>query len=439
MNTLEAVTHARKLNKRLDKQEQEVIEEERSKKTARQTKQSSWWPKSRHQLNVDDMSMTRGSFEQSSGFNQTSTNFRPAGFDLTAGEQFIDENVEPEPTQARQSYKKLPRSSSQAFDLKKLPQIIKNCRQQNQRSQGKQLEYGSALSKRNEMAEPNRTSVGLVKRFVNTIHFLDIAQQQQSDRETQDKTYMILKRANIPPIHKHFKIPTKTRRSMLDLHENPKKRMQKTMTVLNLKDQIDVETEKVESMLSRPSKNRSSNISQSTISLPVSLQKVAQSSRIATADVDQSLAEKMITITREARQNFHLRSHKQEVKDQILLEAKKKLHALQSQLLKVEGQRVKNVNDMLAINELIQKIQKANKLIERLTFSELGTVRQNAGEMMQTLNNEVAIKPEHVRFLRNMTQTSLTKLQGTAQPLLELKGNIGIKKLSSLERFRQIH
>ena len=41
------------------------------------------------------------------------------------------------------------------------------------------------------------------------------------------------------------------------------------------------------------------------------------------------------------------------VKEELILEAKKKLHALETKLLSIHGKRIKNVNDKLAMNELM--------------------------------------------------------------------------------------
>ena len=60
----------------------------------------------------------------------------------------------------------------------------------------------------------------------------------------------------------------------------------------------------------------------------------------------------MLSLTREAPDVFQISDHRQEVQEQLLVEANKKLYDLQSKLLKIESQRVKNVNDTLLTNEL---------------------------------------------------------------------------------------
>ena len=78
----------------------------------------------------------------------------------------------------------------------------------------------------------------------------------------------------------------------------------------------------------------------------------------------------MLSLTREDPQAYQIRDHSYEVRQQLTEEAKAKLVALQTALLKIEQKKVKNVSDQLRVNELTQKIQKANRLIERLTHGE---------------------------------------------------------------------
>ena len=74
---------------------------------------------------------------------------------------------------------------------------------------------------------------------------------------------------------------------------------------------------------------------------------------------------------------------------------------------------------MLVVNELTIKIQKANRLLERLKFGDPGLqpIRPSASDFMETVDptsKAAGVKPDHIRFLRQMTQTSLSKLPVSA-------------------------
>jgi len=71
---------------------------------------------------------------------------------------------------------------------------------------------------------------------------------------------------------------------------------------------------------------------------------------------------------------------------------------------------VKDVKDKLVINELTQKIQKANTLIERLNFGEKGS-KATVSDYLESGRREktTAVPMEHLRFLRSLTKTSLAK------------------------------
>ena len=62
--------------------------------------------------------------------------------------------------------------------------------------------------------EPKKTCANLVKRFMNTIHFSDIAQQRKNALDMQDRTYTILKKAAEPPTFQRQTIPTKPKKAV---------------------------------------------------------------------------------------------------------------------------------------------------------------------------------------------------------------------------------
>ena len=64
----------------------------------------------------------------------------------------------------------------------------------------------------------------------------------------------------------------------------------------------------------------------------------------------------MLTLTRSEPENFQIRDHRDEIKNQLLTEAHSKLFTLKTKLIKIESKRVKSVNDELMLNELTQKI-----------------------------------------------------------------------------------
>lgn len=86
----------------------------------------------------------------------------------------------------------------------------------------------------------------LANRFVNTIHFQDIAEQRQDEKEMQEKAYNIIKRANAPPLHQRFKIPTKSH-ALQNVHHKTKVKAKRVE--LTLEQRIEREKEKAMDVL----------------------------------------------------------------------------------------------------------------------------------------------------------------------------------------------
>lgn len=74
----------------------------------------------------------------------------------------------------------------------------------------------------------------------------------------------------------------------------------------------------------------------------------------------------MLSLTRNEPSRYSITEHKDEVKMQLLVEAKAKLFALCEKQNRMEKQKILGVQDTLLLNEISNRIQKAHRLIERL-------------------------------------------------------------------------